>query len=129
MSDNREKRMNTETPEATRGGPTYVPAVDILERDDELMLLADVPGATPDGIDINYERGQLTIGARVEPRQPGQTRFLLNEYGVGDFTRTFRIGEGIDASGIQAELSGGVLTVHLPKAQEARTRKIAVKAG
>jgi len=125
-----EKREGVlEQPERTRSGRTYIPAVDILEKDDELLLLADVPGVRHEDIDINYERGELRIVARVTPRQDPQVNYLLREYGVGDFERTFRIGEGIDASKIAAEVSGGVLTLHLPKSAAARTRKIEVKAG
>lgn len=124
-----EKRMSTgDQPEQTRGGRTYIPAVDIVEKGDELLLLADVPGAKAEGIAINYERGALTVAARVAPRQNAPTNVVLREYGVGDFLRTFQIGEGIDASKINAELSNGVLTVHLPKSEAARTRKIAVKS-
>jgi HSP20 family protein len=130
MSDTSlEKRATTaEVPEQTRSGRTYVPAVDIIEKDDELLLLADVPGVQAEGIDVDYERGQLTIVARAEPRQTPQSVYALQEYGVGDFVRTFQVGEGIDASRIQAEVSRGVLTLHLPKAEKAKTRKIAVKA-
>lgn len=127
---NTEKQVNTtEQPERTRSGRTYVPVVDILERPDELLLLADVPGARADGIDIDYDRGTLTIAARVTPRQAPAQTFMLQEYGVGDFVRTFQVGEGIDASKIEAELNGGVLRLHLPKAEAAKTHKIAVKGG
>jgi HSP20 family molecular chaperone IbpA len=118
----------TSQPERTRSGRAYVPVVDIVERNDELLLLADVPGASADGIDIDFERGQLTISARVEPRQNADTSYVLREYGVGDFVRTFQIGESVDASKIEAEVSGGVLTVHLPKAEAAKTRKIEVRS-
>lgn len=124
-----EKRMTTaEQPEQTRNGRTYVPAVDIIENDGELLLLADVPGARAEGIDIDYQPGRLTIRASVEPRQTAQTGYVLRKYNVGDFVRRFEVGEGIDASKIRAEVSGGVLTLHLPKAEAAKTRKIAVKA-
>lgn len=126
---NLEKRSTTDdVPEQTRSGRTYVPAVDIIEKDDELLLLADVPGAKAEGIDINYERGQLTIAAHVEPRQNPRHAYTLQEYGVGDFVRTFQVGENIDASKVNAEVSRGVLTLHLPKAEKAKTRKITVKA-
>ena len=116
-------------PEQTRSGRTYVPAVDIIEREDELLLLADVPGAQPDGVDINYERGELTIVARVPARDANpHARCVACEYGVGDFVRSFRVGEGIDAGRIQAELNNGVLTLHLPKAEQATARKIAVQS-
>lgn len=130
MSDttNIEKRETTSSqPERTRSGRTYIPAVDIIEKNDELLLVADVPGANAEGIDIDYERGRLTVSARAEPRQDAGTNYLLYEYGVGDFVRTFQVGETIDASKIAAEVSNGVLTVHLPKAEAARTRKIPVR--
>jgi HSP20 family protein len=120
---------NTETQapsvERTRCG-TYAPAVDIIETDNELLLIADVPGASAEGIDINYERGELTLHARVPRRQDADTRYLLREYGVGDYYRCFRVGEGIDAQKISAEVNAGVLTLHLPKAEAIKPRKIRV---
>ena len=125
-----EKRPQTaaDQPELTRGGRMYAPTVDILETPDELLLLADVPGARSEDIEINYERGQLTLMARVEPRQDERTNYLLREYGVGHYARTFQIGAGIDPSRIQAEVCGGVLRLHLPKAEAARSRKIRVQS-
>lgn len=125
-----EKRAATATEvERTHGGRTYVPAADIIENSEELLLVADVPGANADGIDIDFERGRLTIEARIEPRQPeNRTPYLLHEYGVGDFCRSFEVGEGIDAEKIHAEVTDGVLTLHLPKAQALRPRKIKVKS-
>ena len=125
-----EKRETTTTEvEPTHCGRTYVPTVDIVENQDELLLIADVPGATDDGIDIDYERGRLTVQARVVPRQPpDRTNYLLQEYGVGDFCRSFQVGEGIDAGKIHAEIAEGVLTVHLPKAAELKPRRIEVKS-
>ncbi len=125
-----EKRETTTTEvEPTHCGRTYVPTVDIVENQDELLLIADVPGATDDGIDIDYERGRLTVQARVVPRQPpDRTNYLLQEYGVGDFCRSFQVGEGIDGGEIHAEIAGGVLTVHLPKAPELKPRRIEVKS-
>jgi len=115
--------------EHTRSGRYYRPNVDILEQADELIVLADMPGASGDAIDIHFEDGNLTIHAKVVPRQDEKTEYLIREYGVGDFYRTFRISEAIDASKIAAEFADGVLTLHLPKAEEAKPRKIAVKTG
>lgn len=112
--------------EQTRAGFYYRPNVDILEMPDELLLLADMPGAAPDSIDIQFEDGNLTIHARIEPRYEEED-FLLREYGVGDYWRTFRVAETIDASKISAEIADGVLTLHLPKAEAAKPRKISVK--
>jgi HSP20 family protein len=116
--------------ETTRPGCRFLPRVDILETPEEMLLLADVPGAAPETVDIHYEKGVLTIQAAISPREPaGERRWLLREYGVGDFVRRFEVGEGIDATQISAEISGGVLTVHLPKSATVRSRKIAVRAG
>jgi len=114
--------------EQTRGGRQYQPGVDIVERADELALYADMPGVGSGGFDISFENGLLTIHGRVQERQAAPTALLLEEYGVGDFHRTFQVSESIDANRITAEYSNGVLTLHLPKAESAKVRKIAVRA-
>lgn len=113
--------------ERTRSGRYYRPNVDILERRDELLLLADMPGAAPGEIDVRFEGGELAILGLVSPRDESSANYLLGEYGVGDFYRTFRVSENIDASKIHAEYSDGVLRVHLPKVEAVKPRKIAVK--
>jgi HSP20 family protein len=115
--------------ELTRSGRCYRPHVDILEQAEELLVLADVPGAQGDRIDVKFEDGTLTIHAPVDPRQEENHEFLLHEYGVGDYYRTFRVSEAIDASQITAAYADGVLTLRLPKAEAAKPRRISVKAG
>jgi HSP20 family molecular chaperone IbpA len=123
-----EKRVGTtDQPERIRNGRTYIPAVDIIEKRDELLLLADVPGARAENIDVRYERGELTLAARSDERQPGRTEWVHREYGVGDFVRTFRIGEDIDAAKIAAEVSNGVLTITLTKHPAAKPKRITVR--
>jgi len=114
-------------PEHTRGGVYYRPNVDIYELPDELVVLADMPGAKNDQIDIQFEDGSLTIHARVPDRHESQGPYLRKEYGVGDYYRTFRVSEHIDASRISAEYSAGVLMLHLPKAEAVKPRKIQVQ--
>lgn len=126
---NLEKRETTPVQaERVRGGRSYIPAVDIVELRDELLLLADVPGARAEDIDVNYERGELRLSVKIEARQGPETPWLVREYGIGDFVRTFQVGEGIDATKIAAEVLNGVLTLHLPKAEAAKTRRIEVRA-
>jgi HSP20 family protein len=115
------------TTEHTRSGYFFRPNVDILERADELTVLADVPGATADGIDIHFEDGMLSIHAKT-PARNQEVEFLVREYGVGDFYREFRVNETIDAAKISADLADGVLTLHLPKVEAVKPRKIAVKS-
>ncbi len=113
--------------EHTRSGRYYRPAVDILETADELTVVADVPGAKPESIDVRFEDGALSIHAQVPPRRDEDAEYILHEYGVGDFWRTFRVSESIDAAKITAEYADGVLTLHLPKAEAVKPRRITVK--
>ena len=114
--------------EHTRNGVCFRPNVDIQERAEELLVVADVPGAKSDSIDLHFEDGMLTIHAKVPPRQDHDHRYLLREYGVGDYYRTFRVSEAVDATKITAEYADGVLTLHLPKAEAVKPRKIQVCA-
>jgi len=114
--------------EQMRDRPVFTPHVDIIEQPEELVLVADMPGVEAKDVDVRYEQGELTLHGKVDPRQDEQgTSFLLREYNVGDYWRTFRLGEGIDPDGIRAELKNGVMELHLPKAKTARPRKIAVQ--
>jgi HSP20 family protein len=112
--------------EHTRNCRFYSPNVDILEQADELLVLADLPGAKSDKIDINFEKGVLALHAHVPARQDENQRYLAREYGIGDYYRTFRVSEVIDASRISADYADGVLTLHLPKAESIKPRKINV---
>lgn len=106
---------------------TYVPRFDIWEGDDELRLYGELPGVGSEDVDIRFENNELTIHGKVRRRHEG-IEFSYGEYGIGDFHRTFRIGESIDTENISAEMSQGVLTVHLPKSEQAKPRRIEVKA-
>jgi HSP20 family protein len=112
--------------EQTRSADHYRPDVDIIELADELLVHADVPGARSDEIDVNFEDGTLTIYAKVSSR-PATGPVLLREFGVGDYRRSFHVSEQIDATRISAQYRHGVLTLHLPKAERARPRKIQVQ--
>jgi|SRR6185437_10052628 len=126
--ENAEKKHQEASAERTRTGRFYRPNVDILETPDELLLFADMPGAKSGEIDIRFEDGELAIYGPAATRQEADKSFLLVEYGVGDFYRTFRVSEQIDASKIQAEYRDGVLCLHLPKVEAVKPRKIAVQA-
>lgn len=113
--------------ERTRSGQTYSPRFDIWEGDNELVLYGDLPGVSPETLDIQFENRVLTIHGRVEPRHT-DVNFLYGEYGIGDFYRTFTIGESIDGDKISAELQNGVLALHLPKTEAVKPRRIEVKS-
>ena len=114
--------------EATRGGIYYTPRVDIYESADEVVLQCDLPGVKPQDVDVRFEKGELSLYGKVQPRQ-APAEYLDEEYGVGDFYRSFTIGEEVDAAKISAECRDGVLTIHLPKQEKVKPKRISVKAG
>jgi HSP20 family protein len=121
----KKQRTELDKPAVTLG-LCFTPRVDIMETEEESLLLADLPGVKPEDVDVRFENGELIIDGRCAPRHQG-ANYLLSEYGVGDFYRAFTISEQIDWQKISAELKNGVLTVHLPKAETVKPRKITVK--
>jgi HSP20 family protein len=112
-------------------GWSYVPSIDVLESTGEFTIVCDAPGLTIDDINLTFDSGMLHIDGRVNQRYHNDVSFLRQEYGVGDFYRQVtlgRIAEFIDGEKISAEYSAGVLTVHLPKFESAKPRKIQVRA-
>lgn len=114
--------------ERTRPHRVYTPDVDILERKDDIVVTADMPGVDEKTVDITLEKNILTIYGRVEPEIPENHRLAYSEYGIGDYQRAFTLSEEVDREKIQATVKNGVLRLVLPKAEVAKTRKIAVKA-
>ena len=107
---------------------TYQPHVDIRDLGPEVVFVADVPGASVEGIDVTFDGGVLTVRADVPPRcLPGRT--LRQEYGIGGYRRSFRLGEGFDASAISADYRRGVLTIRVPRIAAAQPRKVPVAGG
>jgi HSP20 family protein len=112
--------------EETRSQEQYVtPPVDIYETQEGLIVKADLPGVARDGMDIRVENNLLTIRAKASHVAPGEP--IYREYGLVNFFRQFELNERVDQSKISAELNHGVLTLKLPKAEEAKPRKIDVK--
>lgn len=120
--------IDVNTTDERRSTWTYRPNADIFDTTDELVLIADMPGATRDSIDVSLESGILTLQAAVAPRTHDGARELAREYGVGNFHRRFEINERIDEDAINAEYRDGSLTVRLPKANESRSRRVPITA-
>jgi HSP20 family molecular chaperone IbpA len=125
MTTTEKQKGELSQPENTHQA-TYTPRFDIWEGEDELLLYGDLPGVTPENLDIRFENRELTIHGKVAARHEG-IDFTYGEYGIGDFHRTFTIGEAIDAERISAEMRSGVLTLHLPKSEKLKPRRIEVK--
>lgn len=114
--------------ETMRGGVYYTPRVDIYETADELLVCCDLPGVKPADVELRFENGELSLYGKVFPR-PRPGTYLLEEYGIGDFYRSFSINTEVNADKIGAEYKHGVLTIHLPKAEKIKPKRITVKAG
>ena len=125
----RPKQKVERAEEATRPGTYFQPTVDIFETPEELVVLADMPGVPGDGLDIRLDGDELTIEGRVKGDDYQGLKPLHVEYGVGGYYRRFTLGETVDRDKINAQLRNGVLALRLPKAERARTRRIAVQAG
>jgi len=127
MADTALKNTGGEvSPAEMNHGVTFTPRVDILETEQELVLYADMPGVKQDDVDIRFEKDELTIHAGREMNRTADGYFV-REAEPGDYFRSFRISERISSEKIWAELKNGVMTLHLPKAEAAKPRKIAVK--
>ena len=108
-----------------RAVSTLVPAVDIYETDQAFVLLADMPGVAPDGVEVLTERDTLVVRGRAE-RQNSEADY--QEFELGEYRRTFLITEDLDAAAITAKLADGVLRVDIPKSERLKPKKIPVRA-
>lgn len=112
--------------EETRSHERYItPPVDIYETADGLVVKADLPGVSKEGLDVRVENNLLTIRGKAAHAAPGDS--VYREYELVNFFRQFELNERVDQSKISADLKHGVLTLNLPKAEEAKPRKIEVK--
>ena len=129
MEIQKQEEVPADEMERTRSRRSFVPRADIYETDKEIILLADVPGANENTVDITLEKNVLTINAFIEPTIPSGFDVAYAEYEEGDYQRSFRLSDEIDRDKIDAIVSEGVLRLRLPKSQEARIKKISVKTG
>lgn len=104
----------------------YVPYTDIYETEDALTVVMDMPGVGRDNLDVTVEKGVLTVEGRIELSNYKGLNPVYTEYNVGHFKRSFSLSNRIDQDNINAHMSDGVLTVVLPKVEEAKPRKIKI---
>ena len=110
--------------EATRSAARYMtPPVDIVETDEGLTLVADVPGLEEKSLEISVDQGVLTIEGKAVF---GGGDLLWREYAMDGYWRQFQLPDTFDAGKARAEIRHGVLTLHLPKAEAAKPRRIAI---
>ncbi len=133
MSDSKELKVKekqelSSPAEHTRPGPVFTPAVDILETEKELTLLADMPGVTTKNLNIDLRDDTLTLVGDIDPFEGPDEQDIIVEYEVGKYFRQFTLSEVIDQDKIEANLNNGVLRLKLPKVEKAKPRKITVQA-
>lgn len=114
---------------AAASGASFLPATDVVETDAGYELALDLPGVKLEDVSIELRDGVLEVaGQRIRDGEPRAAGFARTERRFGAFSRSFRLGKGVDEGNIRARMEGGVLTVTLPKREEAQPRKIAIEA-
>jgi HSP20 family protein len=121
-----QKRELETKQETTIPARTYVPTVDIFEGEHALTVVLEMPGVDKGHVDISVDSGVLTIDGRLDFSKYEGMQPVYTEYNVGHYRRSFSLSGKIDQGKIAAEMKDGVLTVTLPKAEEAKPRKISI---
>ncbi|MBN2684661.1 MAG: Hsp20/alpha crystallin family protein [Pontiellaceae bacterium] len=132
MKDTHEKslsKVNREEMESKQDLRTYVPTTDIYEKEDAILVRCDVPGVTQEQIDIHLDNHELEITATQKVEHPEGYELMVSEYDTGVFRRKFSIPQLIDRDHIRARLHNGVLDIELPKAEQAKPRRIEITTG
>ena len=104
----------------------FNPPIDIYETPEGLVLYADLPGVTSEGLDLQVQDNRLTLFGRIQDRDDGDGVIVHEEYKVGDFLRSFILSDEVDHDRIAARLNNGVLRVELPRANRSQPRRIEV---
>jgi len=108
-----------------------IPAVDLVEKDKEFAITAELPGLDEKNVEVKVSNGTLTIsGEKSEEKENKDKDYYFSERRYGSFKRAFRVPEGVDTDKIEASFDKGVLTIRLPKTAEAQKseKKIEIKS-
>jgi len=115
--------------ERVRPGRVFLPAVDIFETPEALVLVADMPGVPSEKVMVDIKENHLIIHGEIAPPMGEKEAMVAQEFYTGDFQREFHLGAIIDQSRIGAAMKDGVLRLTLPKVEKAKPRKIEIKTG
>ena len=125
MSNGTGQYSNGQNGNGQNGSSYWIPPLDVWETEDEYVVAASLPGIEPDNVNITLANHVLTIQGQVQPSQPqGQLRLRERQY--GNFYRTIQLPATVDNNQIEANYYNGVLTLRLPKAEEAKPKRIPV---
>ena len=121
------KRELENKEETTIPARIFMPATDIYEAEDALTVILEMPGVEKSNVKIHVEDGALNVEGRLELAKYRGLQPLYTEYNIGHYSRSFRLSSKIDQNKIGAEMKDGVLSLKLPKIEEAKPRTIQVK--
>lgn len=122
-----EKKELVRKGEKTVPARYYVPATDIYETDNSLVVVMEVPGVNRNDLEVNLENDELKVEARIDFTKYEGMEPLYTEYNIGHFSRTFSLSRSIDRQEIAAALEHGVLKLTLKKVEQAQPRRIEIK--
>ena len=122
----REKRELEKKQESTVPARTFVPTADIFETEPALTVVLEMPGVDKKNVDVSIEDGILTVQGRLDFAKYEGLQPIYTEYNIGHYRRSFSLSQKIEQTKISAEMADGVLTLVLPKAEEAKPRRITI---
>jgi HSP20 family molecular chaperone IbpA len=122
-----QKREVDKAQETTRPMRAFLPTTDIFETENALTVVLEMPGVVRDNIEVSVENGVLTVEGKINFDKYEGLQPIYSEYNIGPYRRSFRISSRVDQDKISAEIRDGVITLVLPKAEEAKPRRIEVK--
>lgn len=131
MSEDKKLKVNVDPARVESDENSFMPLCDIYEQSDgNTVVVAEMPGAKAESVDIRVDKGVLTITADATRKSPGdEYRKTFAGFVGGQFFRAFAISDDVDRDKIEAAYKDGLLTLKLPKATEAKTRKIEITEG
>lgn len=121
-----QKRELAKKEETTVPARIYLPSTDIFETEEALTVVMEMPGVDKGNVDVNVENNVLKIDGRIDFSNYEGLQPVYTEYNIGHYRRSFNLPSRIDRNRISAEMKDGVLQVVLPKAEEAKPRRISV---
>lgn len=125
---NEVKNVEQDVQTVRKDVPRFTPATDILEREDGFHIYMDMPGVSKDELTIDLQDNEVTIHGESAYALKDSGKRLHSEFDTAEYVRTFTLSDVVDRNKIKAVLKDGVLDLHLPKAEEAKPRKIEIKA-
>jgi HSP20 family protein len=121
------KREHETREESTIPSRIFMPNADIYETEDSLTVILEMPGVEKDNVDVRVENSVLNVEGRIDLSKYQGLLPLYTDYNVGHYARSFQLSNKVDQGNIAAAMKDGVLSLTLPKAEQAKPRKIDVR--